>query len=208
MALQIPAINDQDSAGTLDVAEEIFGQEFNETLVHQMVVRYLAGARAGTKAQKNRSAVAGGGAKPWRQKGTGRARSGTMSSPIWRSGGVTFAAQPRSFAQKLNKKMYKVGIRSIFSELLRQDRLVVSDQIIPAGPKTKEMVAKLSDVDAKRILILAEEAELTDNLILATRNIPYVEVATVNGLNPVALVSADKVIATSSAVKQIEEHLS
>ena len=128
-----------------------------------------------------------------------------MSSPIWRSGGTTFAAQPRSFSQKINKKMYKVGIRSIFSELLRQDRLVVSNEILPASPKTKEMVAKLSNVDAKRVLILTDE--LTDNLILASRNIPYVQVSTVSGLNPVALVSADKVIATSVAVKQIEERL-
>jgi len=205
MTLQIPAINDQDSANAIDVAEQVFGQDFNETLVHQLVVRHLAGARAGTKAQKNRSAVAGGGAKPWRQKGTGRARAGTMSSPIWRSGGVTFAAQPRSFAQKINKKMYKVGIRSIFSELLRQDRLVVSNEVMPSSPKTKEMSAKLSGLDAKRVLILADE--LTDDLILATRNIPYLEVATVNGLDPVALVSADKVIATPAAVKQIEERL-
>jgi len=205
MTLQIPAINGQDSANAIDVAEQVFGQDFNETLVHQLVVRHLAGARAGTKAQKNRSAVAGGGAKPWRQKGTGRARAGTMSSPIWRSGGVTFAAQPRSFAQKINKKMYKVGIRSIFSELLRQDRLVVSNEVMPSSPKTKEMSAKLSGLDAKRVLILADE--LTDDLILATRNIPYLEVATVNGLDPVALVSADKVIATPAAVKQIEERL-
>ena len=203
MTLQIPAINDQGSA--VDVAEQIFGQEFNETLVHQLVVRHLAGARAGTKAQKNRAAVAGGGAKPWRQKGTGRARAGTMSSPIWRSGGTTFAAQPRSFAQKINKKMYKVGIRSIFSELLRQDRLVVSDNIMPESAKTKEMIAKLSNVDGKRVLILAEE--LSDNLILASRNIPYVEIATVSSLDPVTLVAADKVIATSAAVKQIEERL-
>jgi large subunit ribosomal protein L4 len=203
MTLQIPAINDQDSAGVLDVAEHIFGQEFNETLVHQMVVRYLAGARAGTKAQKNRSAVRGGGAKPWRQKGTGRARSGTIRSPIWRGGGVTFAAQPRSFEQKLNKKMYNVGIRSIFSELLRQDRLVVSNETIPTTHKTKELVAKLSNIDAKRVLIVTDE--LNENLILASRNIPYVQVTTVANINPVALVSADKVIATATAVKQIEE---
>lgn len=203
MALQIPSINDQDSANATDVAEQVFGQEFNETLVHQLVVRHLAGARAGTKAQKNRSSVAGGGAKPWRQKGTGRARSGTMSSPIWRSGGVTFAAQPRSFAQKINKKMYKVGIRSIFSELLRQDRLVVSNGIIPESPKTKDLAAKLSKINGKRVLILA--GELTDNLILASRNIPYVQVSAVKTVSPVALVSADKVIATVDAVKQIEE---
>ena len=205
MTLQIPAINDQDSAGTVDVAEQIFGQEFNETLVHQLVVRYMAGGRAGTKAQKNRAAVSGGGAKPWRQKGTGRARSGTIRSPIWRSGGATFAAQPRSFKQKLNKKMYKVGVRSIFSELLRQDRLVVSNEILPATPKTKDLVAKLASVDAKRVLIVADE--LSEELVLASRNIPYVEVTSVEGLSPVALVSADKVIATASAVKQIEERL-
>lgn len=205
MALQIPAINDQDSAGVIDVTEQVFGQEFNETLVHQLVVRYQAGGRAGTVAQKNRAAVSGGGAKPWRQKGTGRARSGTIRSPIWRSGGVTFAAQPRSYEQKLNKKMYKVGIRSIFSELLRQDRLVVSNDILPTTAKTKDLVGKLSVVDAKRVLIVADE--MTEELVLASRNIPYVEVTTVDGLNPVALVSADKVIATASAVKQIEERL-
>ena len=205
MTLQIPAINDQDSAGTVDVAEQIFGQEFNETLVHQLVVRYMAGGRAGTKAQKNRAAVSGGGAKPWRQKGTGRARSGTIRSPIWRSGGATFATQPRSYTQKLNKKMYKVGIRSIFSELLRQDRLVVSNEILPATPKTKDLVAKLASLDAKRVLIVADE--LSEELVLASRNIPYVEVTSVEGLSPVALVSADKVIATASAVKQIEERL-
>jgi len=205
MSLQIPAINDQETIDNVAVTEMVFGQKFNETLVHQLVVRYLAGARAGTKAQKNRSAVAGGGIKPWRQKGTGRARSGTMSSPIWRSGGVTFAAQPRSFEQKLNKKMYRVGIRSIFSELLRQDRIVISDRIMPTSPKTKELVSKLSEVDAKRILIIADK--LSNELILASRNIPYVEVSTVASLNPVNLVSADKVIATTAAVKQIEERL-
>jgi len=206
MTLQIPAINDQDSAGTLEVAEQVFGQEFNETLVHQLVVRYLAGARAGTKAQKNRAAVRGGGAKPWRQKGTGRARAGTSRGPIWRSGGVTFAAQPRSYAQKLNKKMYKAGVRSIYSELLRQDRLLVSNEILPGTPKTKELVNSLSEIDARRVLIVADE--LTDNLILASRNIPYVDVATVSSISPVELVSADKVIATVAAVKQIEEQLS
>jgi len=205
MTLQIPAINDKDSASAVDVAEEIFGQEFNETLVHQLVVRYQAGARAGTKAQKSRSDVSGGGAKPWNQKGTGRARAGTMSSPIWRSGGATFAAQPRSYTQKLNKKMYKVGIRSIFSELLRQERIVVSSEMLPTTPKTKDLVNKLSAVDAKRVLLVADE--LTEEMVLASRNIPYVEVSTVEGLTPVALVAADKVIATPSAVKKIEERL-
>ena len=141
MSLQIPAINGQ--ANGVQVSDAIFGQQFNETLVHQLVTKYLSAARAGTKAQKNRSAVSGGGSKPFRQKGTGRARSGTTRGPIWRSGGVTFAAQPRSFDQKLNKKMYKVGIRSIFSELLRQNRIAVCDDILPSTPKTKELLAKI-----------------------------------------------------------------
>ncbi|KAF3980882.1 MAG: 50S ribosomal protein L4 [Methylococcales symbiont of Hymedesmia sp. n. MRB-2018] len=205
MTLQIPAVNEKDSAGTIDVSEQVFGQEFNATLVHQLVVRHLAGARAGTVAQKNRAAVSGGGSKPWRQKGTGRARSGTLSSPIWRSGGVTFATQPRSYTQKINKKMYKAGIRSIFSELLRQERLVVSNEIIPDSPKTKDLVSKLSTVEGKRVLIVTDE--LTDNLILASRNIPYVEVASVSSIDPVGLVGAEKVIATPSAIKQIEERL-
>ena len=205
MTLQIPALNDQDSAGVLDVAENVFGQKFNETLIHQLVTKYQAVGRAGTKAQKNRASVSGGGAKPWRQKGTGRARAGTMSSPIWRSGGVTFAAQPRSFDQKINKKMYKVGIRSIFSELLRQERLVVSDDILPVSVKTKELAKKLKEVGVKRILIIADV--LTDNLVLASRNIPYVEIATAESVNPVALVAADKVIVTTVALKKVEERL-
>jgi len=206
MALQVPAINDQDSATAVDVAEQVFGQEFNETLVHQLVVKYQAGARAGTKAQKNRSAVRGGGIKPWRQKGTGRARSGTTRSPLWRSGGVTFAAQPRSFEQKLNKKMYKAGIRSIFSELLRQERLTVSNDILPSSPKTKEFAGKLQALDAKRVLIIADDID--ENLYLAARNIPYVAIATAESVDPVTLVSADKVIATTTALKNIEERLS
>ncbi len=205
MSVQIPAINDQDSAGVIDVSEAVFGQGFNETLIHQLVTKYLATARAGTKAQKTRAEVAGGGIKPWRQKGTGRARAGTMSSPIWRSGGVTFAARPRSFDQKINKKMYKVGVRSILSELLRKGRLVASNDLSPATAKTKELVQKLKNVDGKRILIVTDSLE--DNLVLASRNIPYVEVATPASLNPVALVAADKVIATSTALKQIEERL-
>jgi len=205
MTLQVPVINDQDSASAVVVAEQIFGQLFNEALIHQLVTKYLAGARAGTKAQKTRAEVSGGGIKPWRQKGTGRARAGTTRSPIWRSGGATFAAQPRSFDQKINKKMYKVGIRSIFSELLRQDRLVVSNDILPATAKTKELNEKLKSVDGKRILIIADN--INENLILASRNIPYVEVATAESVNPVSLVSADKVIVTSGALKQIEERL-
>jgi large subunit ribosomal protein L4 len=204
MSLQIPSINNQSPAQV--VSAEIFGLDFNETLVHQLVVRYLSAARAGTKAQKNRSAVSGGGAKPFRQKGTGRARAGTTRSPIWRTGGVTFAAQPRSYDQKLNKKMYKAGIRSIFSELLRQDRIAILDEIIPSSPKTKDFLEKIKSIEAKRILIVVEE--LNENLILAARNLPYIAVLTPSSVDPVSLVSADKVIVTTAAIKQIEERLS
>ncbi len=205
MGLQIPALNEKDSSGKVEVNEAIFGQPFNETLVHQLVTRYLAGARAGTKAQKTRSDVSGGGSKPWRQKGTGRARSGTTRSPIWRTGGVAFAARPRSYEQKLNKKMFRVGIRSILSELLRQDRLVVSNDIIPSSPKTKDLNVFIKNIDAKRILIVVDVVDA--NLALASRNIPYVEVVEAVNLNPVLLVSADKVIATPAALKQLEERL-
>lgn len=205
MSLHIPAINERDTAGKIEVPESVFGQSFNETLIHQLVTRYLAGARAGTKAQKTRSDVSGGGAKPWRQKGTGRARSGSTRSPIWRTGGVAFAARPRSYDQKLNKKMFRAGIRSILSELLRQDRLVVSSDMSVSAPKTKLLIEKLKGLEAKRILILVEAVD--ENLILASRNIPYVEVIEAVNLSPVLLVSADKVIATPGALKKIEEHL-
>jgi large subunit ribosomal protein L4 len=205
MGLQIPALNEQDSSGKVDVTEAIFGQSYKETLVHQLVTRYLAGGRAGTKAQKTRSDVSGGGSKPWRQKGTGRARSGTTRSPIWRTGGVAFAARPRSYEQKLNKKMFRVGVRSILSELLRQDRLVVSSDILPDTAKTKALAQKINKIDAKRILIVVES--IGTNLALASRNIPYVEVIEAVNLNPVLLVSADKVIATPGALKYLEERL-
>jgi large subunit ribosomal protein L4 len=205
MGLQIPALNELDTSGIVEVTETIFGQSYNETLVHQLVTRYLAGARAGTKAQKTRSDVSGGGSKPWRQKGTGRARSGTIRSPIWRTGGVAFAARPRSYDQKLNKKMFRAGVRSILSELLRQERLVVSSDILPATAKTKALNEKIKSISAKRILIVVESVDT--NLALASRNIPYVEVIEAANLNPVLLVSADKVIATPGALKQLEERL-
>lgn len=205
MGLQIPALNEQDSSGGLEVAEAIFGCPFNETLVHQLVTRYLAGSRAGTKAQKTRSDVSGGGAKPWRQKGTGRARSGTTRSPVWRTGGVAFAARPRSYEQKLNKKMFRVGVRSILSELLRQERLVICSDISPSSPKTKNLSERLKSINAKRILIIVDSVD--ENLALASRNIPYVEVIEAINLSPVLLISADKVIATPDALKKIEEHL-
>ncbi len=205
MSLQIPALNEKESSGSVDVNEAVFGQSFNETLVHQLVVRHLAGARAGTKAQKTRSDVSGGGAKPWRQKGTGRARSGTTRSPVWRTGGVAFEARPRNYEQKLNKKMFRVGVRSILSELLRQNRLVVSTDILPTSPKTKEFNQFVKTIDGKRILIIVENVDM--NLALASRNIPYVEVIEAMNLSPVLLVAADKVIATPGALQILQERL-
>ena len=194
------------SKETIAVNDAVFGADYKETLVHQLVTAYMAGARAGTKAQKNRSAVSGGGAKPWRQKGTGRARAGTIRSPLWRSGGVTFAAQPRSYEQKLNKKMYRAGIRSIVSELGRQQRLIVVDDISVDAPKTKQLAAKLSDLGVSKVLIITETGD--ENLYLSARNLPYVEVSDVAGLTPVSLMRYDHVIATVGAVRAIEEWLS
>lgn len=205
MGLQVSALSANEPFEKVEVAESVFAQPFNDSLVHQLVVRHLAGARAGTKAQKTRSDVSGGGIKPWRQKGTGRARSGSTRGPIWRTGGVAFAARPRNYEQKLNKKMFRAGICSILSELVRQDRLVVSSSIVPNSVKTKELDKKLKTIDAKRILIVVDEMDT--NLALASRNIPYVEVATAINLNPVLLVSADKVIVTPDALKQLEGYL-
>ncbi|MFA5983924.1 MAG: 50S ribosomal protein L4 [Methylococcaceae bacterium] len=205
MTLQIPNLNDQAGTSVIDVSDEIFGQEFNETLVHQLVTKYQASARAGTKAQKTRSEVSGGGAKPWRQKGTGRARSGSSRSPIWRTGGIAFAAKPRSYEQKLNKKMFRVGIRSILSELLRQERLIVDDSFLPKTVKTKEFDKKLKTLAVKRILIIVDEVDI--NLALSSRNIPYVEVVEAENLNPVLLVAAEKVILSTPALKFIEDRL-
>lgn len=204
MNLQLPGIG-SNVTGSVDVSASIFGQEFNETLVHQLVTKYLSSARAGTKAQKTRSDVSGGGLKPFRQKGTGRARAGTTRSPIWRTGGVTFAARPRSYDQKLNKKMYKAGIRSILSELLRQGRISLCNDITPAEPKTKGFVAKLNSIAQGKILIVTEVIE--ENLILAARNIPNVAIVTASSIDPVSLVSADRVLITAEALKKIEEQL-
>ncbi len=202
MGLQIPKLNEQNG---IQVSDAVFGQSYNETLVHQLVTRYLAGARQGTKAQKTRSDVSGGGIKPWRQKGTGRARSGTTRSPIWRTGGATFAARPRNYDQKLNKKMFRVGICSILSELLRQNRLIISAEVLATTPKTKALRTQLDSFDSKRTLIVVSKVDI--NLALASRNIPYVEVVESVNLNPVLLVAADKVIVTPSALQQLEERL-
>ncbi len=189
----------------ITVDEGVFDRPFSEALVHQVVTAYLAGARAGTKAQKNRSAVAGGGRKPWRQKGTGNARAGTIRSPLWRSGGVTFAAQPRDHSQKVNRKMYRGAIKAILSELVRQDRLVVVDSLGIDAPKTAALAEQLKSLGVDKGLIV--DAELDTNLFLASRNIPGVYVATVDQMDPVSLVGSDKVVLTTAAITRIQEWL-
>lgn len=189
----------------IELSEAAFARDFNEPLIHQVVVAYLAGGRAGTRAQKNRSAVRGGGAKPWRQKGTGRARAGTSRSPIWRSGGVTFAAKPQNHSQKVNKKMYQGAMRSIFSELLRQQRLFVVDQISVKEPKTKQLVEALKGLDLKNVLIVTESNDI--NLYLAARNLNDVDVIDATGLNPVDLLRFENVLMTVDSIKRVEEAL-
>lgn len=193
------------SNGTLKVSEVAFGKEFNQDLVHQAVVAYMAAGRQGTKAQKTRSEVSGGGKKPWRQKGTGRARAGTIRSPIWRGGGVTFAAKPRSFEQKLNKKMYRAALRCILSELARQDRLMVVEEFDLETPKTKALVQKLGQYGLSEALVVTED--VSESLYLASRNLHKVDVCDVAAVNPVSLIRFDKVIVTVPAMKKFEEIL-
>ena len=190
---------------TLQVSDAVFGADYKEALVHQVVTAYMAAARSGTKAQKNRSAVSGGGAKPFRQKGTGRARQGTSRSPIMIGGGVNFAAQPRSYVQKVNRKMYKGAVCSILSELLRQERLVVADSFSLEAPKTKELVSKLADMDMKDALVIVEQDD--ENLMLASRNLYHVDVRNANEIDPISLVGYEKVLVTAGALKIIEERL-
>lgn len=189
----------------IQVSDATFGREFSEALVHQVVTAYLAGARAGTKAQKNRSAVRGGGKKPWKQKGTGRARAGTIRSPIWRGGGVTFAATPRDHAQKVNRKMYRGALQTILSELVRQDRLVVVSALDLAEPKSKALLARLAELGVEKGLIVT--AEVNENLYLASRNLPGVFVVDVAGIDPVSLVAAEKVVITVDAIEKVQEWL-
>lgn len=191
--------------GTVAVSEVTFGREFNQDLVHQAVVAFMAGARQGTKAQKNRADVSGGGKKPWRQKGTGRARAGTIRSPLWRTGGVTFAAEPRDHSVKLNKKMYRAALRCILSELARQERLVVVESFDVEAPKTKQLVSKLAQFDLADALIITEE--VSENLYLAARNLHKIDVRDVQGIDPVSLIRFDKVVVTVAALKKIEEVL-
>ena len=193
------------SAGTVEVSDTTFGREYNEDLVHQVVIAYLAGARQGTRAQKTRSDVSGGGAKPWRQNGTGRARAGTIRSPIWRSGGVTFAARPQDHSHKVNRKMYRAAMRTILSELARQERLIVVEEFTLAEPKTKLLVAKLAEFDLTKALIVTEDVNA--NLYLSSRNLHKVEVLDVSGCDPVSLVASEKVIITVEALKKFDEVL-
>ena len=193
------------AAGKVSVSEATFAREYNEALVHQVVTAFLAGGRQGTKAQKTRSEVAGGGKKPWRQKGTGRARAGTIRSPIWRSGGTTFATKPQDHSQKVNKKMYRAAMRSILSELARTDRLVVIEGLGVEQPKTKLLVSQLKEFGVENVLIVADEVD--KNLYLAARNLHKVDVRDVDAVDPVSLIAFDKVMVTVEAVKKFEEAL-
>ena len=192
-----------ESKTDISLPESVFGKDFNEDLVHQAVVTFLAGARQGSHKQKTRSEVRGGGKKPYRQKGTGRARAGTIRSPLWRGGGVTFASRPRDYSKKLNKKMYRAAIKSIFSELVRQNRLVAIEKPVLEKPKTKEIASFLNEFSLSKVLIITDELDI--NLYLSARNIPNVDVITVREINPVNLLKPQKVAVTSEALKQIEE---
>jgi len=189
----------------VSVSDDAFAAGYNEALVHQLVVSYMSGARAGTKAQKNRAAASGGGAKPWRQKGTGRARAGTIRSPIWRSGGVTFAASPRDYSKKLNKKMYRVGMRSLVSELIRQQRLILISELGVSEAKTKAMNTRLKEIGVRDALILTDGLDST--VYLAARNIPNIQVMDVAIVDPLSLVQQEHVVIDQAALKKLEERL-
>lgn len=193
------------AGGSVEVSDVAFAREYNESLVHQVVVSYLAGARQGSRAQKTRSEVSGGGRKPFRQKGTGRARAGTIRSPIWRSGGRAFAAKPQDHSQKVNRKMYRGALRCIVSELIRQDRLVIAETFAVDSPKTKSFVNQLKNLDLSNVLIITESVD--ENLMLASRNVKHVDVRDVQAADPVSLLSHDKVLLTVSALKRLEEAL-
>jgi large subunit ribosomal protein L4 len=205
MNLNLATSGGSGSGGSVEVSEAAFGREFNEALVHQVVVAHMAAGRQGTRAQKTRAEVSGGGRKPWRQKGTGRARAGSIRSPIWRGGGVTFAARPQDHSQKVNRKMYRGALQCILSELIRQDRLVVCDSFAVEGPKTKALLSQLKDLDLRNVLIVADEVD--ENLYLASRNLKDVDVRDVSGVDPVSLISHDKVLVTVAALKKLEEAL-
>lgn len=190
------------TGSAVELSDVAFGREFNEALVHQVVTAYLAGGRQGSRAQKTRGEVSGGGKKPWRQKGTGRARAGSIRSPIWVGGGRAFAAKPQDWSQKVNRKMYRGAMQCILAELIRQDRLVLVEDITVSAPKTKELIAKLKDLNAPKALIVTNEVD--ENLYLAARNIPYVSVLGSTEVDPVSLIAFDKVIMSVAAAKEIE----
>ncbi|MDK1684415.1 MULTISPECIES: 50S ribosomal protein L4 [Acinetobacter Taxon 24] len=193
------------SGSAVELSEVAFGREFNEALVHQVVTAYLAGGRQGSKAQKSRGDVSGGGKKPFRQKGTGRARAGSIRSPIWVGGGKTFAARPQDWSQKVNRKMYRGAMQCILAELVRQDRLVLVEEFTVEAPKTKELLAKLNDLNAVRALIVTDAVD--ENLYLAARNIPHVDVVDAAAIDPVSLIAFDKVVMSVAAAKKIEVEL-
>jgi len=199
------AIRSAAGGGNLEVSDEVFGADLKPGLIHQVVTAYMAGGRAGTKAQKGRSDVSGGGSKPYRQKGTGRARAGTTRGPLWRGGGVTFAARPRSYEQKVNRKMYRGALRSIVSELLRQERLVVVPELSVDAPKTKALLGKLADLGVADCLIVIDAVD--ENLMLAARNLRGVDVVSVEQIDPVSLIAFEHVVATQPALKRLEERL-
>lgn len=189
----------------VNLSEVTFGREYNEALIHQVVVAYMASSRQGTKALKTRSEVRGGGAKPYRQKGTGRARAGTIRSPIWRGGGQTFAAKPRNYSQKVNRKMYRGAMRSILSELVRQDRVVVTNKFSIEVPSTKQVQNLLRDLALEDVLVVVEEVD--KNLYLGSRNLKSAEVVDVQGINPITLIRCKKVLFTVGALRKVEEVL-
>ena len=201
--MRVDVVSDATDAGSVELADRTFAVDYNEPLVHQVVTAYMAGSRRGTKARKSRAEVRGGGAKPWRQKGLGRARAGSIRSPIWRGGGATFAAKPRSFAQKVNRKMYRGAMRSILSELVRRERLLVVEDFVLERPKTKDMVARLSTLGLTDVLIVT--AQQDDTLTLAARNLPDVSVQRCAEVSPVSLLTFDKVVMTVAAARRIEE---
>ena len=198
-------INVNGGSGSIEIADTAFSVDFNEPLVHQVITAFLSGGRAGTKAQKSRSEASGGGAKPWRQKGTGRARAGTIRSPIWVGGGKTFAAKPRNFSQKINRKMYRGAMRSMLSELIRQNRLFIVNSIDIKNSKTRDLTKILKKHNLESVLIIIENYD--ENIFLASRNLPNVSVCDVKSMNPVALIRYEKVLVTIKSIKMIEEYL-
>jgi len=205
MELNLTTASGNASKSSVELNDAIFGRDFNEALIHQVVTAFMNASRAGTKAQKTRSQVSGGGAKPWRQKGTGRARAGTIRSPLWRGGGKTFAAVPRSYEQKVNRKMYRAAMSSIVSELIRQERLIVVDKFDLDAPKTKALVETLGKMGANDVLIVTNE--VSENLYLASRNLYKVGVCDISAIDPVSLVGYEKVVMTVDALKKLEEVL-